>query len=113
MVVEKDAALANLRLRPAGEGRSFYSFEHAKAASTHWVFDPQTAVTIYLWAPCGSRDANECCKPEFYTYTKHMQRARRVGHAQSVTRHTNSTVSASCHMPPFDRAHARASHSDL
>jgi hypothetical protein len=39
------------------------------ALGTHWAFDPQTAVPIYLWAPCGSRDANECCKSEFYTYT--------------------------------------------
>jgi IS1 family transposase len=80
---------------------------------SHWVFDPQTAVTIYLWAPCGSLDANECCTCEFYTYTKHMQRPRRVGHAQSVTRHRQRAASASHATPPSDRASVHASRSDL
>ena len=67
--------------------RASHCVRSPRTTVAHWVFGPQTVNTIYmyLWAPCGSRDANECCKREFYTYTKHMQRLRRTSRNRPPT----------------------------
>jgi hypothetical protein len=79
----------------------------------HWAVGLRSGGNDFLQAPCSSCDASECSTRKFYTYTKHMQRPRRLGHAQSVTRYRQRTTSARCRVPPSDRAHARASLSDL